>query len=52
MWSVSAGKTVRLFVGHNEGIYSVIFSPDGKYVASGGEFFFWNNFNKFFIDWK
>lgn len=36
MWSVVDGKTVRLFVGHTDSIYSVSFSPDGQYIASSG----------------
>lgn len=34
MWSVSAGKTVRLLAGHNAAVTALAFSPDGRYLAS------------------
>ena len=36
MWEVATGKEVRRFAGHPGGAFGVAFSPDGKYVLSGG----------------
>jgi WD40 repeat protein len=39
LWSVESQKEVTTFKGHRGNIYSVAFSPDGKYLASGS----WDN---------
>jgi WD40 repeat protein/tetratricopeptide (TPR) repeat protein len=35
LWDVSTGECIRTFEGHQEGVYSVAFSPDGCCVLSG-----------------
>jgi WD40 repeat protein len=35
LWSVEWQKEVTTLQGHNDRVYSVAFSPDGKYLASG-----------------
>ena len=36
LWDVNAGKEKALLTGHRGGVNSVVFSPDGKTLASGG----------------
>jgi WD40 repeat protein len=36
LWRVRDGRRVQVLQGHEEGGYSVTFSPDGQYLASGG----------------
>jgi WD40 repeat protein len=37
LWSVESQKEVTTLQGHSEYVYSVVFSPDGKYLASGSD---------------
>jgi WD40 repeat protein len=37
IWSVELKKEIATLKGHNWGVYSVTFSSDGKYLASGSE---------------
>ncbi len=37
LWSLETQKEVATLQGHNDCVYSVAFSPDGKYLASGSE---------------
>ncbi|MCC6148760.1 MAG: protein kinase [Planctomycetes bacterium] len=39
IWNLGTGLETRGFDGHNEGVYCVAISPDGRFVASGG----WDN---------
>lgn len=36
LWDVSTGTILRTFTGHHDGVMAVAFSPDGRYVATGG----------------
>ena len=33
---VATGRRLRTFVGHREGVYALTYSPDGRFLASGG----------------
>jgi len=35
IWDVEAGKSLHTLTRHREPVYSLAFSPDGKYLASG-----------------
>ncbi|MFX1258959.1 MAG: ATP-binding protein, partial [Promethearchaeota archaeon] len=35
LWDVKTGKLENVFLGHSEGVWSLDFSPDDKYIASG-----------------
>jgi WD40 repeat protein len=35
LWSVESQKEVTTLQGHSSSVWSVAFSPDGKYLASG-----------------
>jgi hypothetical protein len=35
LWDLTTGQFLRQLTGHTEGVVSVSFSPDGKYLASG-----------------
>ncbi len=37
LWDVTTGREIRTLTGHYGAVYSIIFSPDGKMMASGGE---------------
>jgi RNA polymerase sigma factor (sigma-70 family) len=37
LWDAADGKEIRILRGHQKWISSVVFSPDGKTVASGGK---------------
>ncbi len=39
IWNLGTGQETRGFEGHNESVYCVAISPDGRLVASGG----WDN---------
>jgi WD40 domain-containing protein len=36
LWNVGTGELIRKYTGHSNYVYAVAFSPDGRYVASGG----------------
>ncbi len=36
LWNIETGEEVKRFEGHTDDVFSVIFSPDGKYVVSKG----------------
>ena len=45
IWNVSDGKELHKLDGHPDDVYSVVFSPDGKKLASvgyGGNLFVWD----------
>ena len=35
MWEVSSGERIKTLTGHSSSVWSVVFSPNGKYLASG-----------------
>lgn len=37
LWDIASGQLVRTFVGHTFWIWSVSFSPDGKYVLTASQ---------------
>jgi len=37
LWDLKTGKKFREFKAHEKKVASAVFSPDGKYIASGGE---------------
>jgi WD40 repeat protein len=37
LWDVATGQELRALAGHPGGISSIVFSPDGKTLASGGD---------------
>ena len=37
LWAVNDGRMVRLLQGHRGAIYTLTFSPNGKYLASAGK---------------
>ena len=37
LWDVSTGRPIKRFQGHQGGVTCVAFSPDGKWILSGGE---------------
>ncbi len=37
IWDVATGKERRLLPGHHHSVLAIMFSPDGKTIASGGE---------------
>lgn len=36
-WDIKSGKEVKRFLGHEQGMNAVAFSPNGKFVASGSK---------------
>ena len=36
LWNVETGKPIRVMAGHTGEVYDLAFSPDGKYLVSGG----------------
>jgi WD40 repeat protein len=36
LWDVTTGQVLRNFTGHKMHVLAVAFSPDGRWVASGG----------------
>jgi WD40 repeat protein len=36
LWDVPSGQEVLTLTGHRDGVMGVAFSPDGRYLASGG----------------
>jgi transducin (beta)-like 1 len=45
LWSVLDGSCFRIFDRHRDSVYSVAFSPSGKFLASGslaGQMYIWN----------
>jgi outer membrane protein assembly factor BamB len=36
LWDIAAGKELGEFVGHTNKVFSAVFSPDGKTLATGG----------------
>ena len=32
-WDITSGDIIRVFEGHNGSVISVVFSPDGRYIA-------------------
>jgi WD40 repeat protein len=37
VWDVNTGLPIRQFLGHRDWVWSVAFSPDGKYIVSGSD---------------
>ena len=37
LWRVKSGERIKTFIGHFGGVWSVVFSPNGEYLASGSE---------------
>ncbi|MCS7227404.1 MAG: hypothetical protein NZ839_00380, partial [Endomicrobia bacterium] len=35
LWKVKTGRLIRTLEGHTGWVYSIVFGPDGKYLASG-----------------
>jgi WD40 repeat protein len=37
LWEVQSGREIRAFIGHQDKVWSMAFSPDGKSLASGSD---------------
>ena len=35
LWNISREEPIKTFTGHSDSINSVVFSPNGEYLASG-----------------
>ncbi len=35
IWDVESGECIKTLIGHQEDVWRVIYSPDGKYIISG-----------------
>jgi len=38
MWDIHKGACVRLFIGHARGVTGLAISPNGRILASGGNY--------------
>ena len=48
VWRISSRECIKILRGHSEGVYSVVFSPNGEYLVSGSRdstIGVWNFFN-------
>jgi WD40 repeat protein len=37
LWSIETGQQVQVFAGHLEGAFRIVYSPDGRFLATNGE---------------
>ena len=37
VWRVSSGELIKFLTGHSGGVRSLVFSPNGEYLASGSK---------------
>ena len=36
IWNLSTGDEIRAMQGHQRAVWSVVFTPDGRHILSGG----------------